>query len=101
MVCFYNVVYDKLESGVFVYYIVGVGMIFKKLGELEYLFVGKVFVWGYGWCCVWGYICFLNFIYKVVVGVDEMFIENDEVKDFSYVIVDGYWSFVIFFDKKY
>lgn len=38
--------------GIYRHHITGVGAIFRRLGEPEYLSTGKAFTRGYGWRCV-------------------------------------------------
>lgn len=62
----FNVALDKIDEGIFAFYISGVGTPLEEIGEKTYLEMGKAMAKGFSARCVLGYIRLLNAVYYAI-----------------------------------
>ncbi|MFP3504282.1 DUF2235 domain-containing protein [Burkholderia sp. SIMBA_062] len=62
----FNVAHDKVDDGIFKFYIPGVGTPLPEIGEITYLKMGKAMAEGFNARCVLGYVRVLNAVYRVI-----------------------------------
>ncbi|QRQ88165.1 T6SS phospholipase effector Tle1-like catalytic domain-containing protein [Cupriavidus oxalaticus] len=77
----FNVCKDQPESGIYKFYLAGVGTLFPELGEDTYSSIGKAFASGFAKRCAWGYTRVLNALHQAMVpGDDKGLIKDDEAR---------------------
>ncbi|KVN76866.1 hypothetical protein WT15_19875 [Burkholderia stagnalis] len=73
----YNAALEQPETGIFRFYIPGVGTPFKEIGEQTFTTSGKSMAAGFGSRCVWGYTRVLNAIYQAIATDKTRFLIPD------------------------